>query len=291
MSKVLQNFDRKYALKYFKELIVITLGCFIYAFAINEFFVPNKLAEGGVTGISLVIYYLTEFPIGTSYMLINIPIALIGFKMLGREFIFKTIFGILMMSYALKVTAGVGEPIDDVLLSSLFGGFLSGVGLGIVFLSGGSTGGMDIIARIMTRYKGIPVGKALLMIDFIVLSVAGFIFGKIVFMYTLVALFVAAKIIDLIEEGKHVAKSVMVISKKSDEIKEFVIKELDRSCTVLKSRGAYLGQDQETLYIIMSRFQIMKFKFFMKTVDPDAFVIINDVAEVLGDGFKNLKES
>ncbi|MGL4254536.1 MAG: YitT family protein [Fusobacteriaceae bacterium] len=283
-------FKKNNFLKLLKEIVLMTSGCFIYAFAINEFFVPNKLAEGGVTGISLVLFYLSGISVSKTYLLINIPIAIIGFKMLGKEFIIKTIYGIFMMSYALKITEGVGQPLDDILLGSLFGGFLSGLGLGIVFLAGGSTGGMDIIARIMTRYRGIPVGKALLIIDFFVLLVAGFLFGKVIFMYTLVALFVAAKIIDLIEDGKHVAKTVTVISKKPQEIKDFVIKELDRSCTVINTRGAYMNRDQEMLYIILSRYQIMKFKTFMKYTDPEAFITIGDVSEVLGDGFKNIRE-
>ncbi|MGL5965297.1 MAG: YitT family protein [Fusobacteriaceae bacterium] len=273
-----------------KEILLMTLGCFIYAFAINEFFVPNKLAEGGVTGISLVLFYLSGISVSKSYLIINIPIAIIGFKMLGKEFIIKTIYGIFMMSYALKITEGIGQPLNDILLGSLFGGFLSGLGLGIVFLAGGSTGGMDIIARIMTRYRGIPVGKALLIIDFFVLLVAGFLFGKVIFMYTLVALFVASKIIDLIEDGKHVAKTVTVISKKHVKIKEFVIKELDRSCTVIDTRGGYMNEEQEMLYIILSRYQIIKFKNFMKYADPEAFITIGDVSEVLGDGFKNIRE-
>lgn len=282
--------NREQAFKILKEVALMTLGCFIYAFAINEFFVPNKLAEGGVTGISLVLYYLLEIPVSRSYLIINIPIAIIGFKMLGKEFIIKTIYGIFTMTYALRVTEGIGSPIDDLLLGSLFGGFLAGLGLGIVFLSGGSTGGMDVIARIMTRRRGIPVGKALLAIDLVVLTLAGFLFGKVIFMYTLVALFVASKVIDLLEEGKHVAKTVTVISKKPQEIKDFVIKELDRSCTVIETRGAYMNEKQEMLYIILSRYQIMKFKLFMKHNDPEAFITIGDVSEVLGDGFKNIRE-
>ncbi|MGL6064286.1 MAG: YitT family protein [Fusobacteriaceae bacterium] len=276
--------------KYFKEFSMITLGSAIYAFGINYFYVSNELAEGGVTGISLILHYLFKFPISITYIIINIPLVILGWKMLGREFILKTIYGIAVVAFFIKLTSGMGSSMEDILLGSLFGGLLSGLGLGLVFLAGGSTGGVDIIARIMTKYKGISVGKALLIIDFLVLCMAGFLFGKIMFMYTVVAVYVATQIIDFVEEGKHVAKGVMVISEKNNEIKEFIIDGMNRSATFLNATGAYSGENKAILYCVMSKYEIFRFKKEIRELDPRAFVIVSDVTEVLGEGFRNIKE-
>lgn len=273
-----------------KEICMIILGSFIYSFAINYFFVANKLAEGGVAGISLMLHYLFHFEVSTVYIILNIPLVIVGFKFLGRDFILKTILSIILVTFFLKYTSKFGTLMDDVLLGSLFGGVMSGLGLGLVFMSGGSTGGIDILARIMTRYKGIPVGKALLVIDLFILSIVGILFGKIIFMYTLVAIFIASKVIDYVQEGVHVAKSVTVISNHSEKIKEHILDGMGRGVTILEAKGGYTGDEQKVIYCIMSKYEIFKFKSFVRDIDSNAFIVITDVSEVLGEGFKNINE-
>lgn len=276
--------------KKFREYLMITLGCIIYSVAINYFYVANKLAEGGVAGISLMFHYIFGFKVGIVYFILNIPLIIVGFKFLGKDFIIKTVYAIGVVTLALDLTAGYGTQMEDILLGTLFGGVMSGLGLGLVFMSGGSTGGIDIIARIMTKYKGIPVGKALLLIDIVILVAVAILFGKIIFMYTLVALIINAKVIDTVEEGKHTAKGVTIISKKSEAIIHHILEDMGRGVTILSGTGAYTNNPQEVIYCILSKYEIFKLKNVVKEIDPEAFVIITDVSEVLGDGFSRLDE-
>ena len=273
-----------------KDYLFMTLGCFIYAFAVNYFYVSNHLAEGGVTGIALIIYYLFKTPVGITYFVVNIPLLILGWKMLGKDFIIKTLYGTVMMSVALGLTEGMNGATSDTILASLYGGFLGGIGLGLIFLCGGSTGGTDIVARIMSKYRGIPVGKAMLILDVIVLSAVAFLFGKEVLMYTLIAAVVLTKTIDFVQEGMDKAKAVTIISKKSDLLKEELMKETERGVTILNGMGAYTDSNLDIIYCVVSKYQIIKVKRIVKEIDPHAFLTITDVSEVLGEGFKNIKD-
>lgn len=273
-----------------KDYFFMTLGCFIYAFAVNYFYVSNHLAEGGVTGIALIIYYLFKTPVGITYFVVNIPLLILGWKMLGKDFIIKTLYGTIMMSVALGLTEGMNGATSDTILASLYGGFIGGIGLGLIFLCGGSTGGTDIVARIMSKYRGIPVGKAMLILDVIVLSAVAFLFGKEVFMYTLIAAVVLTKTIDFVQEGMDKAKAVTIISKKSDLLKEELMKETERGVTILNGMGAYTDNNLDIIYCVVSKYQIIKVKRIVKEIDPHAFLTITDVSEVLGEGFKNIKD-
>lgn len=273
-----------------KDYFFMTLGCFIYAFAVNYFYVSNHLAEGGVTGIALIIYYLFKTPVGITYFIVNIPLLILGWKMLGKDFIIKTLYGTVMMSVALGLTEGINGATSDTILASLYGGFIGGIGLGLIFLCGGSTGGTDIVARIMSKYKGIPVGKAMLILDVIVLSAVAFLFGKEVFMYTLIAAVVLTKTIDFVQEGMDKAKAVTIISKKSELLKEELMKETERGVTILNGVGGYTENSLHIIYCVVSKYQIIKVKRIVKGIDPYAFLTITDVSEVLGEGFKNIKD-
>lgn len=279
---------KKKALRILKDYFFITVGCLIYAFAINYFYVSNHLAEGGVTGIALIAFYLFKTPVGTTYLILNIPILIIGWKILGKDFIVKTIYGTVVMSFALDFTSGLNGATDDVLLASLYGGFIGGIGLGIIFISGGSTGGADVIARIMTKYKGIPVGRAMLILDIVVLSAVAFLFGKEIFMYTLIAAMVLTKTIDFLQEGLDKAKAVTIISKKSEELRVKLMDETERGVTIIDGSGGYTRDSLNIIYCVVSKFQIVKLKRIVRDTDPEAFITITDVSEVLGEGFKEL---
>lgn len=277
-------------LRLIKDYVFMTIGCFIYAFAVNYFYVSNHLAEGGVTGIALIIYYLFKTPVGITYFAVNIPLLILGWKLLGKEFIIKTLFGTGMLSFALSVTSGINGATDDTILASLYGGFIGGIGLGIIFMCGGSTGGTDIIARIMTKYKGISVGRAMLMLDVVVLSAVAFLFGKEVFMYTLIAAMVLTKTIDFVQEGMDKAKAVTIISRKADELRNILMEETGRGITVIDGSGGYTRNSLDILYCVVSKFQIVKVKRIVRDIDPEAFITITDVSEVLGEGFKDIEE-
>ena len=191
-------------------------------------------------------------------------------------------------SFALDFTSGLNGATDDVLLASLYGGFIGGIGLGIIFMSGGSTGGTDIIARIMTKYRGIPVGRAMFILDVVVLSAVAFLFGKEIFMYTLIAAMVLTKTIDFLQEGLDKAKAVTIISRKAEELRVKIMDETGRGVTILDGSGGYTRDSFDIIYCVVSKFQIVKLKRIVRDIDPEAFLTITDVSEVLGEGFKEL---
>ncbi|MCI6152949.1 MAG: YitT family protein [Fusobacterium perfoetens] len=271
-----------------KDTFIITLGAFIYAFGVNYFFVANKMADGGVAGICTILYFLFGFNISTSYFLINIPLIILGYKLIGGKFIIKTFYGTAMTSLAFRILKDFQGPMNDKIMASLFGGLLIGIGLGSIFMAGGSSGGSDILVKILNKYFDISVGKAFLVLDFIVLSLLGFLFGKEVFMYTLVGLFTSTKVIDVIQEGLDTSKSVGIISNKSDEIKDKIMEELDRGTTLLIAKGGYKGDPKEIVYCIVSRYEVSSVKKIVKNIDRNAFIFISEVSEVLGEGFKNI---
>ena len=184
---------KKNFLQLAKETFIVTLGCMIMAFNINYFFLGNKLAQGGVGGLSLIVHYLSHIDISYIYFGLNVPLIIVAYIFIGKEFVVKTLYATVVLTISLKIFGNFREPLDEILMASILGGALNGIGIGIVFYAGGSTGGTDIIAKIINKYYGIALGKVLLAMDFIILSLVAFIFGKIIFMYTLISLIVTAK--------------------------------------------------------------------------------------------------
>lgn len=279
--------QKKY-LEWLKDFLLITFGCFVMGFAINYFYISNQLAQGGVAGISLILHYITGLRMSHIYLAINLPLLFIGWKFLGKEFIAKTIYATLLLSFSIDLFSSWRTPIPDLLLSSLFGGTLIGISLGLIFIAGGSTGGTDIIAKIVVRYRGIPVGKALLAMDFCVLSIVAFLFGKLIFMYTLIAVVVTSKTVDLMQEGLDEAKGIIIITSKPEELNAAISEELGRGITVFHGEGGYTGKQLKILYCVISKYQLIHLKKLIRNVDSHAFISIIAVHEVLGNGFKRL---
>ena len=174
--------------KILKECFIVSIACTIMAFNTNYFYLGNKLAQGGVSGLSLIIHYITDIDISYIYLALNIPLIIVAYIFIGKDFVFKTLFATIMLTIFLKVFGTFRGPIDDILMASIFGGGINGIAIGIIFYAGGSSGGTDIIAKIINKHYGIAIGKTLLTIDFIILSMVAFIFGKVIFMYTLISL-------------------------------------------------------------------------------------------------------
>lgn len=271
-----------------KDIILIGVGAFIYAFGVNYFFVANKMADGGLAGICTILYYLFNTDLGTTYFILNIPLIILGYKLIGGEFILKTFYGTFMTSFAFKVFANYMGPMEDKLIASIFGGLIIGMGLGIIFVGGGSSGGSDILVKILNKYFDIPVGKAFLILDFFVLSALGILFGRDVFMYTLVGLFISTKAIDFIQDDMSKARALIIISDKSEEIKNEIMTKTGRGVTVINARGGYTNADKDILYCIMNRYEVTAVKRIVRNTDRKAFMSITEVSEVLGEGFKEL---
>ena len=276
---------KKNFLQLAKETFIVTLGCMIMAFNINYFFLGNKLAQGGVGGLSLILHYLSHIDISYIYFGLNVPLIIAAYIFLGKEFVVKTLYATVVLTISLKIFGNFREPLDEILMASILGGALNGIGIGIVFYAGGSTGGTDIIAKIINKYYGIALGKVLLAMDFIILSLVAFIFGKIIFMYTLISLVVTAKIVDLIQEGIYSAKGVTIITNKTEELKNRIMQDVERGLTIINAKGAYTQRDVSMLYCVVGKYQLIKVKNIVKEVDPEAFMIVSHVHEVIGKGF------
>ena len=274
--------------EWLKDIVLISAGAFIYAFGVNYFFVANKLADGGIAGISVILHYLFNFNISTTYLVLNVPLVIMGYKLIGGKFIVKTFYGTAMTSLAFRVFQNYLGPMDDKLIASIFGGLIIGIGLGTIFVGGGSSGGADILVKILNKYFDIPVGKAFLALDFFVLSALGILFGRDIFMYTLVGLFISTKAIDFIQDGVDKAKALMIISDKSEEIKNEIMKQTGRGVTIINARGGYTNDSKEVLYCILGRYEVTTVKRIVKNIDRKAFMSISEVSEVLGEGFKDL---
>ena len=271
--------------KIFKECSIVTIACIVMAFNINYFFLGNKLGQGGVSGLSLILHYLTNIDISYIYLGLNIPLIVIAYIFIGKNFVFKTLFATIILTIFLKVFGSFRGPIDDILMASIFGGGINGIAIGIIFYAGGSSGGTDIIAKIINQHYGVAIGKVLLTIDFIILSMVAFIFGKVIFMYTLISLLVSSKMIDIIQEGIYSAKGVTIITNRVEELRKKIMEDTGRGITLINAKGAYTQKEIGMLYCVVGKYQLMKVKSIVKEIDPMAFMIVSQVHEVIGKGF------
>lgn len=267
--------------------IGLASGSFIFAFGLNYFIIANGLAEGGFTGLALIIHYLTGLPTGSVLLVLNIPLLIMGWIKWGKSFFLKTVLSVIAVSLAIDLTSTWGLKAHDLLLAALYGGVLSGVGIGIVLRSGGSTGGVDIISRYIHEAYGLSMGKFFFLFDLIILTIVGLLFGLEIALYTLVTVYIFSLTIDRIIEGVDEAKAVIVISQATMAISQSIIREMDRGATLVKGYGAYTGRDKDVLFVVVGKYQLLRLKKIIRDHDPRAFIIINNVYEVLGEGFRS----
>lgn len=272
-----------------KNILFIILGAAIFSFGFVHFNIQNELGEGGFSGITLILYFVFGWDVALMNLLLNIPMFIIGWKLLGRKVFLYTLIGTISVSVFLKIFQIYEITIylkDDLFLASLFAGVFVGVGLGIIFRYGGTTGGVDIIARLVHKYIGWSMGKTMFLFDagVILLSWLTFLDERSM-MYTLVAVFVGARVIDFVQEGAYSARGAFIISDHQSAIAERIGKEMDRGVTVLDGHGFYTKSKREMLYCVIGRNEIVRLKNIITSVDPHAFVSIVDVHDVMGEGF------
>jgi uncharacterized membrane-anchored protein YitT (DUF2179 family) len=277
----------------FSEFLGVTLGVTLTALGLDLFLVPNKIAAGGVSGLATVFHYLTGAPVGMTMLALNVPLFAMGIYRLGLRFGFRSLYGTISLSLVVDALAPyLPVPTHDPLLASIFGGVLTGLGLGLVFRYRGTTGGTDLAAAVLRTYTGANVGQLLFLVDGIVVLIAGFTFNSWeLAMYALITIFVTAWLIDLVQEGISYTKAFFIISQKKDEIAAAVLRELNRGATALKGRGMYTGMERDVLLVVVNRSEVTRLKDLIYKVDREAFVILADVHEVLGEGFKQWRES
>ncbi|HHT50659.1 MAG TPA: YitT family protein [Eubacteriaceae bacterium] len=274
------------------EYLGITIGCIFMAISLNAFTVPNKIAPGGVSGLSTVIFYITKIPVGITMLALNIPLFILGIKTLGKGVGIKTLYGTIALSIFVDYILIIPTFTADLLLASVYGGIILGLGLGIVFRFGGTTGGTDLAAAIVNKYiPGFTVGTILMVIDFFVVLIAGLVFKQAeISLYSLISLFISIKVMDFVQEGLGYAKAFFIISNHPEEISKVVIEELDRSVTSLSGQGMYTKENREVLLCVVHRAQVNRLKELVHGVDSKAFVILTEVREVLGEGFKDYSQ-
>ena len=272
-----------------KNTLFILLGAAIFSFGLVNFNLENKLGEGGITGITLILYFMFKWDPALMNILLNIPMFIIGWTILGRRAFAYTLIGTFGVSIFIKVFQILNLHIelhDDLLLVSLFAGVFLGGGLGIIFRYGGTTGGSDIIARLADKYFGWNMGKTMFLIDAIVLAVSLLTFlDARSTMYTLVAVFISARVIDFVQEGAYAARGAMIISDHHEQIAAKITTQMDRGVTYLHGEGFYKKEDRKIIYCVVSKNELFKLKSLINSVDPHAFVSISEVHDVAGEGF------
>lgn len=278
-----------------KEYILITIGMIMVAAGIYFFLVPSNLATGGVSGLAIIISsFLPGLPVGLLMLILNIILFIVGFLIIGPSFGFKTVYASLGLSgliWLLQKLIPISKPIsNDLMIQLLFGVGISGLGMAVVFNQNASTGGTDIIAKIINKFFYVDMGKSLLMADFLITLMAGLTFGIQAGMYALLGVVLNGFVIDSFINGLNVSKQVTIISSKGSEIKDFVINKLERGVTIYDAKGAYSGEPKEVLITIMNRSEFIKLKTFIREIDKRAFITVSDVHEVLGEGFKEFIE-
>ncbi|MCF6462956.1 YitT family protein [Clostridium sp. Cult1] len=289
-KKFTQSLKSKDIKELLQKLVFIIIGNFLCSIAFNVFFIPNKLLSGGVGGLAIIIQYLTALPAGISVFLINIPIFVIGSKMIDREFAIYGFISMLVLSFLLTITNGIGKYfiIDDILLASVFGGVFNGIGMGLMFRNRVSQGGFDIIAAILRKKYNINIGSGLMAVNTVIISLSSLLFGYKSAMYTLMAMYIGYKILDKVQTGFNVKKNIIIVSEKSEELAQAIITKLHRGVTFLEGIGGYTNEDKKVIYCIVTSRETATLKNIVEEIDPSAFFTINDVVEVKGSGFKNV---
>jgi uncharacterized membrane-anchored protein YitT (DUF2179 family) len=267
------------------NMLAIVIGSAIIGFGMNYFNIANGLAEGGMTGLALLLKYVAGWNPAWTNLLLNMPLLLLGWRLLGRTSLIYTITGMISVSLFLWLFESFALPLPDPLLASLYAGALVGLGFGIVFRFEGMTEGTDIIARLVQKHYGVGIAKTIFAMDFVVLVLSLIYLDLTRAMYTLVAIIVGARVIDFVLEGSSGAKAAFIITAKPEATAATIMNQLNRGITFLEGRGGYTGHRREVIYCIVSRKEIVKLKTLVHRVDPSAFVSFSDVREVVGNGF------
>lgn len=269
-----------------KRVILIILGALLVSVGLEIFLIPNNIIDGGIIGISIISSYLTKVPVGIYTFVFNLPFLYIGYKQIGKTFALSTLLGVTVMSIGTHFLHPVPGLTEDYLLASVFGGVILGVGVGTIIRYGGSLDGTEIIGILIAKKGSFSVGEIVMFFNLFILGSAGFVFGWDRAMYSLIAYFVAYKVIDIVIDGLEESKSVMIVSDCPQEMAEAIMDRLGRGVTALQGKGYYSGDDKEVLYVIVTRLELAKLKSIIDDKDNNAFVSIGNVHEVLGGRFK-----
>lgn len=282
------------SIKDFKSYLIITFGIILVSISVEYFFAPNNLAAGGVTGAAIVMNAIfPNLSVGVLTLIMNVALFAVAFMFIDGNFGVKTIYASLGLSVILWIIEKFLNPTaltTDILMATIFGSIISAIGMAIVFNENASTGGTDILAKILNKFFHLDIGKSLLIVDFVITFASALVFGIDLGLYAILSVILLGILVDRFIEGFNSCKSIFIISSKNKEISQYIMQELDRGCTFLKGEGAYTGKDSNVLYAVINRNQFIKLKNYIKQIDNNAFIAVGEVHEVLGEGFKDIKQ-
>lgn len=269
------------------QYLWVAIGCLIGGFSINAFLVPHHLLSGGISGIAIIFYLLFSLPIGVQVLVMNIPLLYAAYRILGKDYTIITIYGTILFSLALDTTQFVTQLklVDDPIISAITGGIVSGIGSGLIFRVNGSGGGLDIVAAIVKKYYSLNFGIVGFAINCVIMMAGAILFGLQLAVLTLISMFIAATLTDKVVEGFNRRKTVFIVSYNTDSIVDAIFKEVGRGVTILNGQGAFTRQDKQVIFVVVTLTQIAKLKQLVNEADPQAFMIVQDAAEVMGRGF------
>ena len=283
-------------LPYFLDYALLLVGATIQGLGLRLFLIPANLASGGVSGISQLINHFTGWPIGLMVLIGNFPLFLIGWRFLGgQRFAFRTAFAVIVYSLVVDLLPSLhGFPTngitDDILLNSLYGAVISGIGYGLVYRAGGTSGGSDVLARILNHYRSVPMTQSYLMVDSLVVLAAGFVFGWKQALYAIISLYVSGIVSENVLEGPGTVRTAMGVTSQAKPIADRVLEEMQRGVTILQGIGAYTGTERPVIYCVITRSEVTQLKSIVHDIDPQAFIVIGQAHEAFGEGFKPLKK-
>lgn len=281
------------------DYTIITLGLIIAAVGIRVFLVPAKIASGGVSGIAIILYHKFGFKVGMTMLLLNIPLFIMGLKTFGKGYGLKTLYGTFLLSVFIDSIEYILPHIDtfidyskggNLFLAPIYGGVITGFGVGIVMKYGGSTGGTDIIAQVLSKFTKIPTGYSMMMVDFSVIIAATIVFGWEAALYAIISLYASGIIIDKTLDGVSYSKMVFIISDEYDKIREVILYDIERGGTGISANGLFTNNEKKMIITVLDSKEIHGLKEFIKAIDKNAFVIVTDVHEVYGEGFTPIQK-
>ncbi len=287
--------EKLFSRKWFINYSLIIVGSFILASGFVLFITPYKIVPGGVYGISIVLHWLLGTPVGMVALAFDIPLTLIGLKILGPRFGIKTVLGFFLTAIFVDLLTFIygSEPLvqDDALLSSIFGGVFIGLGLGLIFKSKATSGGTDIVAMIINKYTKLPLGHLMILVDSVIV-----IIGLIAFkdwkipLYSLIVIFITGRVVDVVLEGISYEKTLFIVSDKHEEIRDKIINDLNRGGTYLKGKGMYNQKEKTVIFTVVNRREMAMLQEYINRIDTDAFLTVINANEILGHGFKSLRD-
>ena len=276
-------------IKIFLSYIMLTFGCLIAALSLETFLIPNTILDGGVTGISIILSKLFKIPLSILVLVLNIPFVYIGYKNLGKNFLARTIYSMILFSLFLSLFNGFNPFTEEMLLATVFGGVLLGLGVGIVIHFGGCVDGTESVAIVISKKTSLSVGQVVLICNLIIYTIAGFIFGFDRAMYSLLTYVITFKVIDFVSEGLEQAKAALIITERGTSLSKEIYKRLGRTTTTIKGKGLISGE-KEVLYCVLTRIEIYELNRIIEEMDESAFVTIIDVQDIIGNHIKSNKK-